>query len=470
MYSGIYEPDHPSSDSDGFRTDILDLIGQMGVSCVRYPGGNFVSNYNWLDGVGPAHLRPKKVELAWRSIETNEFGLNEFMKWAKAANVQPMMTVNLGTRDIENALSLLEYCNLPGGTYYSDMRKQHGVAEPYNISLWCLGNEMDGKWQVGHRSAEEYGRVAEKTGRAMKMLDPSIQLVACGSSKSDMLTHPDWDITVLNHVYEVADYLSIHQYYGGQEKGTGAFLAQSLDFERYIDTIRSAIAVIRQRKRTAKEMYISVDEWGVWELPDTAVNDEVNKQPWQIAPKISEQIYTMQDALLFASMLMAMLRNADIVKIGCQSLLTNISACIMTEKGGGSWKQTIYYPFSLLSKYGRGTILETVYNGEYYSTEEFQAVPYLDALVVENEGNELTVFAVNRGETDCIDLRIDLQGYAELRPIDHIVLRADDPCATNEEDHNAVTPFSKSDLLLEDHSVQASLEPMSFHVFRFSTK
>ena len=206
VYTGIYEPNHPTADKDGFRQDVLEKVKELGITMVRYPGGNFVSNYDWKDGVGPKEERPKRLELAWRAVETNEVGINEFMRWAKKAGVEPICAVNLGTKGIENAASFLEYCNMPAGTMYSDMRVKHGVSEPYKVKLWCLGNEMDGDWQIGHKTADEYGRLAEETAKAMKLIDENIELVVCGSAKSDMPTYPEWEATVLEHVYENVDY------------------------------------------------------------------------------------------------------------------------------------------------------------------------------------------------------------------------------------------------------------------------
>ena len=393
IYSGIYEPDNINSDEDGFRKDVLEQVKQMNVTTIRYPGGNFVSAYHWEDGVGPKEKRPHKIELAWKSIETNEFGTNEFMKWAKKANINPIFTVNLGTRGVEDAAHYLEYCNFPGGTEYSDLRKMHGVDKPYGIKLWCLGNEMDGSWQVGHKSAEEYGKLAAETGKVMKIIDPEIELIVCGSSLSSMETYPEWDMEVLDKAYDIADYLALHQYYAGQEKGTPGFLAQSLDMEEYIHTIRSAAQVIKQKKKSKKDMKFSVDEWGVWAVPSNTVNNELNEEPWQIAPAISEQIYTLEDALLFAEMQMVILRNADAIKIACQSLLTNISACIMTEKGGNHWLQTIYYPFYYFANYAKGIVMKTMSDGPAYSCKEFPKVSYIDSLSVWNkEENELDFF------------------------------------------------------------------------------
>lgn len=465
IYSGIYEPGHPAADAAGLRSDVLHAVREMGVSCVRYPGGNFVSNYHWEDGVGPKEKRPRRRELAWRSIETNEFGTHEFMDWADKAKVQPMLTVNLGTQGIENALNYLEYVNMPAGTKYSDLRAEHGFSEPYGAKMWCLGNEMDGTWQLGHKTATEYGRLAAETGRAMKLLDPSIQLIACGSAKSDMPTYPAWDEEVIHHVYGIADYIGLHQYYGGQQLGTAAFLAQSEDFERYVDAIRSVIRVEQARQRSRIPMHISVDEWGVWAMPSEAVTQEVDAAPWQIAPSISEQIYTMEDALLFASMLMTIVRNADIVKIGCQSLIANISACIMTQRGGGMWKQTIYYPFRALANHARGVVLNTPCDAPVYEAGNLRAA-MADTLAVWNrDESEIALFAVNRSDSEEAEITLDLQGFEGRGVIGSEVLAADDRKMTNQFDHNAVVP-QEGEAALRGNTLTFKLPPLAFGMVR----
>lgn len=469
VYSGIYEPEHALSDEEGFRKDVLELTKQMHVSTVRYPGGNFVSAYDWFDGVGEKSKRPRRLELAWRSIETNQFGTNEFLSWAQKADVTPIFTVNLGTKGVESAVSLLEYCNIPGGTVYSDLRRDHGIEEPYGISLWCLGNEMDGPWQIGHKNAEDYGKLAAQTGRAMKAVDPSIELIVCGSSKSDMATHPDWDLTVLDRTFEIADYISVHQYYGGQEKGTASFLAQSIDMERYVQTIRAAILLTQQRKHSNHQIKISVDEWGVWANTAQTVDLEVAKNPWQIAPAISEQIYTMEDALLFASMLMVLVRNADIVKIGCQALLTNISACIMTERGGDAWKQTIFYPFEQIATYGQGTLLEAAIASPVYFDNQLGTVPYMDNICIFNqEANEVVIFAVNRSEHDNIDVEIALENFGAITSLEHSELFAQHHKMTNLEDHNAVVPHTEKICNIGCTNYTATLKPLSFNTIRLN--
>lgn len=469
IYTGVYEPGHEKADEEGFRQDVLEKVRQMGVTCVRYPGGNFVSAYRWEDGIGPKVDRPKRLDLAWRSVESNAFGTDEMIRWCQKAGVEPIFTVNLGSRGIAEAVQYLEYCNFDKGTYYSDLRRRCGREEPYGIKLWCLGNEMDGEWQIGHKSALEYGRLAAETGRAMKALDSTIELIACGSSLSTMTTCPEWDLTVLEHTYDVIDYLALHQYYGGQEKGTAAFLAQSLDMEEHICTIRSAVQVIKRKKRSNKTIKLSVDEWGVWAVPGETVNEEVRRNAWKKAPSISEQIYTMEDALLFASMHMAMLRHADIVKIACQSLLTNVSACIMTKPGGGVWLQTIFYPFYYLANYAGGVVLNPVVEGPVYSCEEFSKVPYVDVLAVYNaKEKEIIVFLVNRDEENGQNVQIVFEGF-EVREIkDAVALAATDKKLTNEHNHQTITPKKNSQVSLSKAGCKAFLEKLSFHMIRIS--
>jgi len=471
VYSGIYEPEHPLSDNMGFRTDVLKLVSEMGVTAVRYPGGNFVSNYDWRDAVGPLESRPTRLNLPWHSTETNRFGINEFIEWSKKADVQPIFTVNLGTKGIENALSFLEYCNHPKNSFYSDLRRKHGIEEPYNIRTWCLGNEMDGDWQIGHKTADEYGRLAQETAKAMKMLDPTVELVLCGSSKSSMETFPDWELITLNYAYNYVDYIAVHQYYGGQEKGTPEFLAQSLDMERYLKTVRAACDLIQVKKHSPKVINISVDEWGVWELPSEEVDLQLKDTNWDQAPAISEQIYTMEDSLLFASMMLTFLKNADRVKIACQSLLTNISACIMTERNGNAWVQPIFYPFSHIAKFGKGEVLNVMQSGPSYETSEFKQVPYVDSVAVYHEDSgEVTLFLVNRCENEKQIVSCELENFNVSGIVEHIQMFSDDKKATNLQDHNRIRPDNNGKSEIKNGMLTAQLEPLSWNVIRIQAE
>lgn len=471
IYSGIYEPEHVISDEEGFRRDVLEHVRNMQVTAVRYPGGNFVSAYRWEDGVGPREQRPRRLDLAWRAVETNEFGTDEFMHWAKKAQVEPIFTVNLGTRGIEDAINYVEYCNFPKGTHYSDLRREHGAEEPYGVKMWCLGNEMDGNWQIGHKTAREYGRLAAEAGKVMKLIDPGIELIVCGSSLSSMETYPHWDMEVLEQTYDVADYLALHQYYAGQERGTREFLAQTLDMEEYIRTIRAAAQVVKQKKRSRKDMKFTVDEWGVWAVPGNTVNEETARDPWKIAPAISEQIYTLEDALLFAGMQMVILRNADVIRIACQSLLTNVSACIMTEKNGESWLQTIYYPFYYFANYARGIVLDTVSEGPSYACDSFEQVPFVGSLAVWNQKEgEVAVFAVNRDEEGPREVEISLDGFGVSEVIQSISMTAPDRKMTNREDHSAVVPKENENAVLDGEDCRVLLSPLSFNMVRLKVR
>jgi alpha-N-arabinofuranosidase len=471
VYTGIYEPGHPMSNTDGFRTDVLRLIKNMGVSCVRYPGGNFVSAYDWIAGIGPKETRIPRLDPTWRSIETNQFGTNEFVEWAKAAKVDPIFTVNLGTQGMENAAAILEYCNHEGGGRYGNLRKSHGYETPHNIKMWCLGNEMDGDWQIGHKTAAEYGNLARETAKIMKQIDSSIELISSGSSKSSMETFPDWELQTLDRLYDFVDYIGLHQYYGGQEKGTPFFLAQSLDMEEYINIVRAAIIITKRKKHSIKSMKISFDEWGVWSMDSALVKSQINEKPWQIAPPISEQIYTMEDTLLFASMLMVLLKNADIVKIGCQSLLTNISSCIMTVPGAESWVQPVYYPFSHISRFGNGFVLKSVLESPLYHCGEYSNVPYLDHVAIyNNTANEIVIFMVNRHDGELLlDLTLDNFIITD-RILEHIVLRSDDKKASNLKAHDFIKPEIVKDIQKTETGVKIVVSPLSWNVLRISVE
>ena len=252
VYNGIYQPGHYTADEDGFRKDVIELVKELEVPVIRYPGGNFVSSFFWEDSVGPRESRKKRLDLAWRTLESNEFGLDEFSKWTKKVNSEIMIAVNLGTRGITEALNLLEYCNLDTDSYYSNLRKSHGVKEPYGIKTWCLGNEMDGPWQIGHKQAYEYGRLAAETAKAMKTMDPSLELVSCGSSNMRMATFPEWEAITLEEDYDYVDYVSMHQYFGNGEDDMGDYLARTQDLEQFIHTMTAVCDYIKAKKRSKK--------------------------------------------------------------------------------------------------------------------------------------------------------------------------------------------------------------------------
>ncbi|HPZ28976.1 MAG TPA: alpha-N-arabinofuranosidase [Defluviitoga sp.] len=464
VYTGIYEPDHPKADEKGFRKDVIDLIKELNVPIVRYPGGNFVSGYNWEDGVGPKDKRPKKLELAWQSIEPNEFGTNEFIEWCKKVNTEPMMSLNLGTRGIDEARNFVEYCNHSGGGYYGELRKKHGYKEPHKVKIWCLGNEMDGPWQIGHKTVEEYARLAEETAKVMKLVDPDISLVACGSSGWHIPTFGEWEATVLEHTYDYVDYISLHAYYDNYEDNIENFLAKSIDMDSYIKSVIATCDYIKGKKKSKKTINISFDEWNVWFHSREA---DKKVEPWQIAPALLEDVYTFEDALLVGLMLITLLKNADRVKIACLAQLVNVIAPIMTRKGGGAWRQTIFYPFMHASNFGRGTALKPVISTDTYDTKDFKNVPYIDVIpIVNEEKGELTIFAVNRAQ-EKMKFECELKGFEDYSVIEHIVLENSDLKAVNTEDNpDNVKPHSNGNARNEGEKVMAELSPLSWNVIR----
>jgi alpha-N-arabinofuranosidase len=460
VYGGIYQPDSPFADEQGFRKDVLALIKKLNVPAVRYPGGNFVSGYHWEDGVGPKDKRPEKIDLAWGVIESNQFGLNEFADWAKKAETEPMMAINLGTRGIEDAQNIVEYSNLDCNSYYSNLRKQHGYTEPHGIKLWCLGNEMDGPWQIGHKTAHEYGRLAAEAGRVMKMTDPAIELVACGSSALDMPTFGEWEDTVLTEAYDQADYISLHQYYGNRDGNTADFLAHTVLMDQFISSVAAICDAVKAKLRKKKTIHLSFDEWNVWYHSNDA---DTKIERWCQAPHQLEDVYNFEDALLVAGMMITMLRHADRVKIACMAQLCNVIAPIMTSDKS-AWKQTIFYPFEMISNYGRGKVLNTVCETPVYESR-FGDAPYLDAVFVLNEEkDELVLFVVNKCLDEAMELNCDLRQFAGYQVKEHLMLRNEDIKAVNNEANpNNVAPV-KGNGKIEDSRLKIALPDKSFHM------
>lgn len=465
VYGGIYEPGHPHADDSGFREDVLELINELKVPIVRYPGGNFVSGYNWEDSVGPKSERKRRLELAWRTIETNEFGFNEFVDWAKKANTEVMMAINLGTRGIDAARNILEYSNHPSGSYWSDLRREHGYEQPHAIKTWCLGNEMDGPWQIGHKTAAEYGRLAQESAKVMKWVDPSIELVACGSSNIAMPTFPEWEATVLDHTYEHVEYLSMHQYYGNRDDDTPTFLARSLEMDDFIRTLIATCDYVKAKKRSKKKMLLSFDEWNVWFHSNEA---DSKMDPWSIAPPQLEDVYNHEDALLVGCMLISMLKHADRVKMACLAQLVNVIAPIMTSNNGGAWRQTIFYPYMHTSVYGRGKALVPLIHSPKYDSKEITDVPYLESVAVHNEElGEVTIFAVNRHLESELLLEVDLRSFGTCTLIGHTVMESDDLKAVNtEQQPDRVKPHNSGSAVVDGAKVTASLAKASWNVIR----
>lgn len=466
VYDGLYQPGNPLSDEDGFRQDVLEMVRELNVPIIRYPGGNFVSNFFWEDSVGPKELRPARLDLAWRSLESNEVGMNEFAKWLKKADSEMMMAINLGTRGIADACNLLEYCNHPGGTKYSDLRISHGVKEPHNIKVWCLGNEMDGPWQTGHKTMQEYGRLAEETAKAMKQIDPDIELVSCGSSGLGMPTFPEWEAVTLEHTYDYVDYVSLHQYYGNEENDTADFLAKSDDMAAFIQTVIATCDYVQAKKRSKKKMMLSFDEWNVWFHTGKEDDETMKNNPWQKAPVLLEDVYTFEDALLVGLMLITLIKHADRVKMACLAQLVNVLAPVMTVRGGGkAWKQAIFYPFQHASMYGRGTVLQPLIESPKHDTKTHEDVSDIESVAVyQEETDRLTIFAVNRNVEEDVELTVDVRGFSGYRIQKHIVMESDDMKAVNSPDKENIQPREVKRCVMESGIVKGALKKASWNV------
>ena len=464
VYQGIYQPGSPFADEQGFRKDTLELVKELNVPVVRYPGGNFVSGYKWEDGVGPREDRPRKIELAWQVVETNEVGLNEFSDWAEKAGTEVMMAINLGTRGVAEAIDLLDYCNMEKGTHFSDLRRKHGYEKPHKIKLWCLGNEMDGPWQIGHKNAEDYGKLANETAKVMKTIDPNIELVVCGSSNSGMPTFGQWEATVLEHCYDNVDYISLHTYYGCGNGDTRSFLAESVDMDRFITDVANICDYVKAKKHSNKTINLSFDEWNVWYH---SWDHDQQLEKWTQAPHQLEDVYDFRDALLVGSMLITLLRHADRVKIACLAQLVNVIAPIMTSDTG-CWRQTTYYPYLLTGKYGQGIVLQTQIQSPACHTKKFGDVPCVDSVVVYNEeAEELVLFAVNKDLEEDISLTMDLRQFRDYRIIEHVVLEHEDLLATNtEEDPFRVAPKTVERSAAENGVLNTTLNKTSWNMIR----
>ena len=469
IYEGIYDPGSKLSDSNGFRKDVMDEIRQMDVPIIRYPGGNFVSGYNWLDGVGPKQDRPRVLDKAWNSINTNQFGTNEFMAWCKAVGTLPLMGLNLGTGTPEEAAALVEYCNVEKGTRWSELRRKHGIAEPYNVKHWCLGNEMDGPWQIGHMTATQYGLKAQDAARQMRYVDPSLQLIACGSSGPFMPTYLEWDREVLEQCYDYVDGLSLHRYFTNSKEDTGGdsskFLAMNLSMERQIAETLAVCDMVRGHKRSPKKLWLSFDEWNVWYRARTG--DAVNGHE-QEAPHLLEEVYNLEDALLVGGLVNSLIRNADRVKIACLAQLINVIAPIMTNSNG-LLRQTIYYPYSWALQLARGSVLNLQVDSPGYEASGMGQVPYLDvAGTVNPEDGKISLFVLNRDLSKAHAVEVNWQDNAPSRALSAVLLTGDDLKAFNSfETPQRVSPRTLDKPSIAGGRAKFEVPPRSYTVIQW---
>jgi alpha-N-arabinofuranosidase len=469
IYQGIYDPQSKLSDSNGFRKDVLDEIKKLGVPIIRYPGGNFVSGYNWLDGIGPKATRPAVLDKAWNSMNSNEFGTDEFLTWCKLVGTEPLLGLNLGTGSAEQAAALVEYCNLDKGTRWSDLRRKNGTAEPYKVQKWCLGNEMDGPWQIGHMTATEYGLKAEDAARQMRYIDPSLKLIACGSSGPGMPTYLEWDREVLEQCYDYVDAISLHRYFGNEGQETGGdstkFLAMNLSMERQIEEVAAVCDMVRGHKRSPKKLWLSFDEWNVWYRERTG--DAVNGHR-QSAPHLLEEVYNLEDALLVGGLINTLIRKADRVQLACLAQLVNVIAPIMTN-ANGLLRQTIYYPYSWALEFARGSALELLVESPTYDVSGMGAVGFVDAAATHQaDTGKIALFLLNRDLAKPHTVEIIWEGSSP-RASDAVVLTGSDLKATNTFDAPArVTPQKAEKPSSTGSRTSLELPPRSYTVVQWS--
>jgi alpha-N-arabinofuranosidase len=465
VYGGIFEPGHPTADANGFRGDVLALVKELGPTIIRYPGGNFLSGYNWEDGVGPADKRPTRLDLAWFSTETNQFGTNEFVTWCKAVGMEPMLGVNLGTRGPDEARRFLEYCNHPGGTELSDLRAAHGFQAPHDVKFWCLGNEMDGPWQIGRKTATEYARIAHETAKVMRWIDTSLTLAVCGSSYRNMATYGAWEYEVLEHTYDHVDMISLHTYFANRTDDVGDYFGVIELMNAFIKEVAAIADAVGAKRRSQKRIMLAFDEWNVWYR--THSDAHTHLPGWPKAPKLIEEVYNFEDALIVGGALITLMNNADRVKAACLAQLVNVIAPIMTETGGPAWRQTTFHPFAEASRYGRGRVLQPQIQTGTYAAKTFPEIGYLGAAVVDDRSTGQTaIFALNRHKTETMELAAELRGLGKARKLVAAteLHHADLKAINSRECPDTVAPRANRDVTVDGEEVRVKLKPLSWNV------
>ena len=463
IYGGIYEPGSPFADEDGYRQDVIELVKELGITIVRYPGGNFLSGYDWRDGVGPKENRPQRLDLAWHSLETNQFGLDEFMKWTEKSDVQPMMAINVGSAGLKEALELLEYTNVDAESKWAQYRVKNGRQNPYDIKVWCLGNEMDGPWQLGHMNATNYARVAGDIARGMRQMGEDLELVICGSSNRAMPTFGQWEETVLEDAYDLIDHISLHTYY--EDHGDlQSFLSIAVDLDYFINEVCDIADAVKAKRRSDKTITLSLDEWNVWRLSEYSALPRPKN--WEIAPKLIEDEYNVADALVVGNLLISILRRSDRVKMACLAQLVNVIAPIRTEPDKAAWRQTTFFPFAYTAKYGRGTTLSTRIEANKIETKKFGAVDSVDAITTYDAStNQLAIFLINRSLNEIQATSIELAGFRVKEVLDQITLDEKDLSKTNNyENSEAVAPRKDKSATITSTGVEVALPPASWQV------
>lgn len=474
VYGGIYDTTSKLSDQNGFRKDVMTAVKDLNPTIIRYPGGNFVSNYNWLDGVGPKSARVPRLELAWYTLEPNTFGTNEFVAYTHKIGAEPYFAVNMGTGTIEEARRWVEYCNVKEGPYYAELRKKHGYPDPHNIKYWSLGNEMDGPWQMGHMNAEDYCKKAREAAKLMVRTSPEIKLIAAGSSNYREGADPDhWNQTILKELKDVIDYIALHIYVGNPDTNYYNFISTPLVLEQRTKIVKGMIdQVMQTANRTGKDpIYIAWDEYNVWY--------RARRGAAARGKNALEERYNLEDALVVAGFLNAFIRNADVVKMANMAQLVNVIAPIFTSETG-MFKQTIFYPLQLFANNVYGKSLDVFVDCKTYNTNKFflglgetttqqNNVPYLDVSATYKDG-ELTLCVVNRNKDEAITTDIISQTGMFNGDFQVYEVNGPDIKASNDFNKETVTTIQKPKITAQGSKLTYSFAPHSFTMIKGKIK
>ena len=431
---GIFEPGSPLADSQGYRKDVLEAVKKLNVTLLRWPGGNFSSNYHWRDGIGPRAERPPRLEMAWGTVEPNDFGTHEFLQYTEMVGTEPYICVNLGTGTWTEAQQWVEYCNSSEDTAMTRLRKKNGRQQPWKVTYWGLGNEMDGPWQMGHRSAEDYGKFALEAAKLMKWTDPKIKLIAAGSSNfRPGVDWTTWNRTVLDYLKNHVEYLALHTYVGNRENNFDDFLASSREIDSRIKITEGIIDSALADQPANRKIHIAYDEWNVWYR---ARGDSERGR------RILEEHYNLEDALVVATMLNSFINHAHIVKIANLAQLVNVIAPIFTNEKG-LFLQTIYYPLQLIANNSKGKALQLFVDSPTYNTKQYNEVPYLDASAAYDNGT-LVLSVVNRHRDQPLDAEFELEDKQFSGPVQVSEVNGPDIKAENDFDNTKVKTVEKS--------------------------
>jgi alpha-L-arabinofuranosidase len=458
IYGGIHEPGSPHADASGLRQDVLAALKRLGMPVIRYPGGNYVSGYRWRDGVGPVEERPARMELAWHDLEPNTFGTNEFVDFCRKLGTEPYLAVNVGDGDMREARDWLEYCNGTQDTALVKLRRQHGYDAPHRVKYWGVGNEVDGPWQIGYKTPEEYARAYTEYAKVMKWTDPSIELLASAVS----LWSPTWVERIqllMEHAGKLIDYMAIHWYVGNnRERGYrdadfASYMAISEHLEDRLTSTEGIVRAMSSALKLPRDIPIAVDEWNVWYR--TGNQEKL------------EEVYNLEDALVVAMHFNAFIRHAKTVKMANIAQIVNVIAPIMTRPDG-LVLQTTFHPFEIYSRTCGDTALDVHWAGDTFSTPEFAALRTLDvSATLDTAGKRLAVYLVNRSESEAAETTLELQHARFAGPATSYLVNGPHVKATNTFDAPDTVGVTERAFTADGATLTVTLEPHSLTALVF---